>query len=119
MTYELAKKLKNAGFLQKVQGSVICEDNHKRYDEYVNCEKEHPYSPTLSELIEACGDKFVLHSPHSKDVNEECWNAGDKWWAVKQGVENNPNAEYGTIMVQGDTPEEAVANLWLKLHGKN
>lgn len=56
--------------------------------------------PTLSELIEACGDSFVNLTKSDKD-----WHCN--WFDDHEG-EN-------TI---GGTPEEAVANLWLALNRK-
>lgn len=81
MNYELAKKLKDAGFPQDGIGQFI---------------DVKLASPTLSELIEACGDKF---RGLSKRAN---WRAQDV-----MGIE-----EFG------DTPEEAVANLYLALNNK-
>lgn len=102
MTYELAKKLKDAGFPQP---KIEC------YDPWVCCEhayyyddgdrNENPYHPTLSELISACGDGF-------KNLVRD----GKYWWAnASFRLDNND--------IQGwkdSTPEEAVANLYLALH---
>lgn len=68
-----------------------------------------PYSPdrvapiNLSELIEACGFPFDLHA-----------NQGDYWYAY-----NSTIAHSEAIKVEGNSPEEAVANLWLKLNTKS
>lgn len=91
MTYELAKKLKDAGFPQK--------DGAPR-DRYIS---DHPlhkycYTPTLSELIEACGGQFGALR----------LGAEHKWLAWgDEGIEE-----------WGNTPSEAVANLWLELNKK-
>jgi hypothetical protein len=99
MTYELAKQLKDAGFPFNwgVNGDTML------YDDF----------PSLSELIEACGDKFVLHSPKSKDINEEYYTPSETEWTAYSQTER-----FGTIIYKGSTPEEAVANLWLKLNEK-
>lgn len=116
INYKLAKKLKDAGFPQK----------HYFGDSYYVADKNIPniihihlpdapgfYNseilpikvkiPTLSELIKVCiklsqdGD-FHLESMHGRWGTSTCWkHKKDEW-------EN------------GDTPEESVANLWLKLN---
>ena len=92
MTYELCKKLKEAGFPQQVS----C--NHHAAQ---NCSCYEDWRPTLSELIEACGERFKSLWRHT----------GGTW-----------TAEYGTRRIaprrrcDGSTPEEAVACLWLALN---
>ena len=93
MTYELAKQLKDAGFPCSNMWQVI---NGKMWFE--DCPV-----PTLSELIEACGDRF---EGLSKD--RASWNA----YADCHG----PYMEFDSIHeALGFTPEEAVAKLWLEL----
>lgn len=68
--------------------------------EYLNSEEGKRltvYSPTLSELIEACGDDF-----DELDRNDK------QSWVAE-------NHKKGWAFV-GYTPEEAVAKLWLKLN---
>lgn len=121
MNYDVAKKLKDAGFPQKdylakeQPNGWIAEDGDfadwKVSDEYI-------YVPTLSELIEAmpmrvkyidglindaffileklCGQKASYRA--SLDGDFETEEIAKKWQFVK------------------DTPEEAVANLWLALN---
>lgn len=57
---------------------------------------------TLSELIEACGDYFVLmlHNPLRGE------------WLVGDAMPNGTAKHHGV----GNTPEEAVARLWLALN---
>jgi hypothetical protein len=91
MTYDLAKKLKDAGFPHDWCEGTGCP--------------QHPY-PSLSELIEACGKDFrkleyVLH--------EEFKTGVPMWYAYEFNKFRNLNAS-------GPTPEEAVANLWLALN---
>ena len=94
MTYKLAEQLYKAGFPN------------------IKCSEESPnpgYSyPTLSELIEACGGKFI-------ELRKQTTN-----WLVlgrtddetcDKGVTHNA----GPANALGKTPEEAVARLWLAL----
>ena len=115
MNYELAKKLKDAGFPQTgdLSGMVgIYYPNEEEtwstifYNQYVTLKIEgHPeilYLPTLSELIEACGGMF------RKLENM----TGGLWKAESIEVMDIPVGYQGS----GKTPEEAVANLWLELN---
>jgi len=88
MTYELAKQLKDAAFPQQGNGSTFGSPN------------EVVYLPTLSELIEACGDQFYCVEKNLKEA--PLWTATG--WDDDFGV--------------GQTPEEAVAKLWLALNQK-
>ncbi len=113
MTYELAKKLKEAGYSQDIPewrgipeiGFVDDSDQSKPEIEW-----EHFYDPTLSELIEAClekkkpingGENFF-----SLTENIDTWTAGIYW------------IERENTKAEGSTPEVAVANLWLALNKK-
>jgi len=111
MNYELARKLKEAGFAYDKdldirgeqaspsgKGSWLYGSKGVPSDEMV-------YVPTLSELIEACGDRF--HSLHQM-------NDGSKIWWNAHGIEN----QFGKTSRSGDTPDVAVANLWLALNEK-
>jgi hypothetical protein len=92
MTYELTKQLKDAEFYPTHAACMKCELDAER-DEVV-------HYPTLSELIEACGDKFYA-----------LWRSRDEWRASEKiGVLGDQDHEFGC------TPEEAVAKLWLALH---
>ena len=108
MTYELAKQLKEAGFPQedrafyfegKTTFSISSENDNFNggYEQEVYCA-----DPTLEELIEACGDKFQELSRGWK-----IWHAGAGEWLGDSDYE---------FMGEGETPKEAVANLWLKLN---
>jgi len=130
MTYELARKLKDAGFPQTQDcGCRVCHDgeigtlNHHRY---IPPEIDVRF-PTLSELIDACGRNLVsLHQiptiipkgnefddllcPYNKNFLKD-----NRWfWSAKWHTGNAENIIVN--VVDGDTPEEAVANLWLKLN---
>ena len=114
MNYKLAKQLKEAGFPQELKvGDRYYENVGENRKEAVTnvsvtmvltmCVK----IPTLSELIEACGDGFrALRLDSSmKTENNEQW-ACDR---VEHGV-------FETFI--GKTPEEAVAKLYIKLNKK-
>lgn len=98
ITYELAKELKEAGF---PQGTTSSDTHYTFLDADGNpCNafgREAAYVPTLSELIEACGDSFVRIRRHSSD-HWEVWGYG-------------VNEDF-----IGTTPLEAVARLWLALN---
>jgi len=98
--YELAKELKDAGFPQFFSEGMSYYDKKGTFvesacSEYNDDQDWNIRVPTLSELIEACGDGF-----------EKLHLAGGKFHAVGDGV----------IWGVEDTPEEAVARLWLALH---
>jgi len=107
MNYELAKELKDAGFPQVGMGM------YSTYLEQIDPEAVLPsevigiastdscYVPTLSELIEACGDKFG-RLEYTPDVSM------NPWWAHER-LEGPHNVG------DGSTPEESVARLWLAL----
>lgn len=92
ITYELAKKLKDAVFpmLQRAAPDGLQEEGCYLLD------GANYRIPTLSELIEACGSKFIA----LRRV------ANHQWFADGHGV----------LGGGGSTPEEAVANLWLAIH---
>lgn len=97
ITYELAKELKDAGFPQPLLSPTIP----------TNMALVRPvHYPTLSELIEACGQKFsYLKRFDPMDKGKYHWEA------------------YSTLNTSliggGSTPEEALANLWLALNKKS
>ena len=115
MNYKLAKQLKDAGFPQnkclEIWFSHKGKNPRRTYWEILFNKDEtplrHPWHkdtefcviPTLSELIEAClklvPDLFKL------EFRNKQWIADTNW-----KIEN------------GNTPEEAVAKLWLKLNKK-
>jgi len=110
MNYELAVKLKLAGFPQDLHhieegGWVEGSDN--------------TLVPTFTELIDAC-------NPFKSDdfgIKTDCdrWHA---WYDYDGYFEHNKKFEGADGMfsvhqnVFGSTPEEAIASLWLALHEK-
>lgn len=122
MTYDLAKRLKDAGFPQKGKGIFSqCIDGSCGWrageDWHIACdfgrcgEGEVVYMPTLSELIEACGDYFQ-NLRHLKSWSRTVESGG---WRARGFTFASPH-HHKTI--NGKTPIEAVANLWLALNEK-
>lgn len=109
--YELAKKLKDAGFPQKGKGELHeTEEGRKNrdamgtIDSIVTYLTQVVYFPTLTELIEACGDVIL-------------WKTKDNVW--NSDIYLAPEAKYIDDQFQpsiGSTPEQAVANLWLAIN---
>lgn len=100
MNYNLCKKLKEAGFPQTNQNKVCDGSDLDESGKAIWCSE-----PSLSELIEACGEcLFSLYNeietaPSGLDVI--------RYWKARGGGQEE----------RGSTPEEAVANLYLQLHG--
>lgn len=115
MKYELAKELKDAGFPQKVYTGttfypypdsnerVWVEDSEPHFHDDIAVKK-----PTLSELIEACGEGF---DSLYKDRTDNSWHASIV-------VKVLPKGAHESQYMKGATPEEAVARLWLALNKK-
>jgi hypothetical protein len=107
MNYELAIKLEQAGF-PNIRPCKIHNGDHTN-----ECDECASY-PTLSELIEACGDKLIaLQRQDLVPVADKSF----KWCAVKKYIDYEEPAvcEGG----YGQTPKEAVAKLWLELNSYN
>ena len=94
MNYELAKKLKEAGFPPRDRRCMACVETHLGCDMTV--------MPPLSELIEACGEKFG-------SLTRSYGDTVFKWKAI------DSEHQIGRL---ANTPEEAVAELWLALNKK-
>jgi len=129
MNYELAKQLKEAGFPQDKLETGYCIDELDKpvlankcgsYDTCgVNAEGEKAFIckvSTLSELIDACGDRFK-ELEGGTDMDGKL-----TWFAFAEGEGRKICDSCKTILGENDvsgcgkTPEEAVAKLWLKLH---
>lgn len=103
MNYELVKKLKDAGFPQEGFGMWWDGKVFTTKDIYSDL-----YLPTLSELIEACGENFIsLDLVNKRDDYK--WEACCKYCCCNEHGE-------GRHYIGGKTPEEAVANLWLAIN---
>lgn len=136
--YELATRLKDAGFPQQWTSENLkynmypfyapIQDGDKIVYEYrtsldilaAQLDKEDlnywVYIPTLSELIEACGKKFhdLLR------VSDEFMENNKRWKASPITALAYPNDIATRIHSQyGETQEEAVALLWLELNQNN
>jgi hypothetical protein len=120
MDYELAKRLEAAGYPYNWHFHELDEGN--------TCTNY----PTLSELIESCGDKFdklereyclSFEDEINDDINN---NIPVNWKAFptqEAWEETDDYKEYPCVMdccgyQSGDNPSEAVANLWLALNTK-
>ncbi len=105
MDYKLAKELKEAGFpfpWEDGDGGKFIEH------------------PTLSELIEACGEEFDCLE---RNTNLMATSEGVVAWAATGSpiVQECPECKLDVFqdrITMGKTPEEAVARLWLKLQKK-
>lgn len=124
MTYELALKLKEAGFPQNRSGISYCPNcsNVADYNaDAPNCCDNPDYDngltiPDLTELIEACNPTKSDDMGLKTDLDR--WHA---WYDYNGYFEHNEKfrASDGTfnvaLNVYGQTPEEAVASLYLAL----
>lgn len=109
MNYELAKQLKDAGFPQFGQPRTYAYKLglERILGPYLTSADEF-YVPTLSELIAACGDhEFHLHFVQ----HERKWQT---WISLLKAAYVADEEHSG----EGQTPEEAVARLWLALNTK-
>lgn len=97
MNYKLAKKLKDAGF-----PFDWCDDKSPCL--MVDLPDEYDCYPTLSELIDSCGEIFL-------DIGKEDCIAYD-------GFPGNYDDNNVKNEGRGKTPEESVAKLWFKLNEK-
>jgi hypothetical protein len=95
MNYDLAKELKDAGFVQSGKGARVAPP-----DKIVVRRDDFAYVPTLEELIEACGNETIT-----------LCGRGTEWIAFYGDV-----AKWGEG--KGTTTSEAVARLWLALNSK-
>jgi hypothetical protein len=95
MDRELARQLKAAG---------LDTDGDEPAYQYFTLDGERYRAPTLEELLEACGD-YVYLLP-----------LDDGWGAGKSSRPFDRRLRFDT-KATGDTPQEAVARLWLALHG--
>ena len=102
ISYELALRLKNAGFPQPNWKEVEGRNFIEKYYLWKTKNKERIFMPTLSELIEACGVPISIHG------------FKNDYWSVKNGTDSSKG-----IITEGLTFEMAVANLWLALHEKH
>ena len=108
MDYELAKKLKEAGYPQIRIGEHFNHRVGSHSDDYggssdAPCDCLQDRFPTLEELIQACGDEFGA-----------LVRKNGSWCAIRMTDLENAD-ERGYI---GKTPAEALCRLWLVLKSK-
>lgn len=101
MDYKLCKKLKDVGFPQPNSVEAL-RDGRLLKDVPI---------PTLSELIEACGDRFV-----SLRLIESGLMPEDEKWKVRGIVGEDGDGEPLYAINFYESPEIAVANLYIKLN---
>lgn len=109
ISFELAKRLKEAGLPQKSLGRFkMWIDPDGLVTDYTETQHlDAIYLPTLSELIEWCGEEFI-------SVNRAFDDEGvAQWYAVSQKMTIPSDDKLGF-----STPEEAVAELGIALHTK-
>jgi hypothetical protein len=114
ITYSLAKELKDAGFPQIKNPNIVTQGyylNPLGLKTYSPLSKRAVFLPTLSELIEACGDRFKRLVRQSKTK----YKAQGKGASREDG---NRKSWFPDIHIIGSSPEEAVAKLWLELNKK-
>ena len=106
MNYELAKKLKEAGFPQRKE--TFAKIGGINFGSQVDDgTKEGLTIPSLKELIEACGNRLNQISNLQYEESGKKVYKGRGWVVSGDGK-----------MVIADIFEEAVANLWLELNKK-
>lgn len=96
ISYDLAKKLEEAGFPQGGNGRWIGPPSA-----LVLRSRDRVYVPTLEELIRACGGHFGALSRNGNNIG---------WYAFNYAND---------ISCNGSTPTEAVARLWLALYANS
>lgn len=109
LLYESAKQLKDAGFPQKGSFAYSEEYDVDTQPFYVGGPHLIPqgnwvYAPTLSELIEACGDDFEGVRKIRIEFDQSHYFLAET---------------FSGIACKGIIWEEAVKNLWIALHSDN
>lgn len=122
LSYELCLKLKEAGFPQHAQPRRAC------YYDCFNDENEEglfvPFvcKPTLSELIKACGEAphlLLQRDRYNGAYSHGSWLSIGDWYDEQPWNEDDLTcAEFWAnaheeLVFSGDSPEEAVAKLYL------
>lgn len=103
MDYELAKRLKDNGFPRKYYRCSYCIEQD--YESCTECEDAVESNPSLEELIEACGDRFILLERRNGYYKNG--RSRPVRWVCEDLI---------ISCASGSTPSEAVANLWLALN---
>lgn len=103
MNYELALKLKNAGFPEITR--ISRELNLHRY---ISPNEPHVSYPFLQEILEQVSEEIILIK-----IDRNRYLA-----AEQQTYEDHIEYQHIENFQVFETPEEAVANLWLELNKK-
>lgn len=120
MDYKLAKQLKDAGFPQEGNGSFQSTGKLVPLSSGIPNAKfiptEEAYVPTLSELIQECGDSFL-----SLTFIPEIKRTTDGGYIAKSRDEGGGAGDMMEFdhMVYGKTAEESVALLYLAINKQN
>jgi len=125
MNYDLAKKLKDAGFPQELHprgGYLGTRKMPLPYDSELVKNEEYAKFPTFSELIES----IPLDVKNGRDHGTFALEYGGDFGIPKNGKiwvcgYNYCYSDKGCGIEKGewgDTPESAVANFWLSLNKK-
>lgn len=122
MNYELAKKLKDAGFPQNGGLLYYAKDTMGLRLNTVGFQKGDMIPPegsvlipSLSNLIEACGDDFESLERYVPEQKMP-WRTLMSDEAFEKYSVDYPCVKECCGYEIGDTPEESVANLWLKIN---
>lgn len=103
LTYEDCKELKDAGFPQEGLGMNF---HNGGFTTNPDVPLDSLYQPTLSELIEACGEYSKFKIAYDRDHV----NKGGGWRAtISKDI---------TMFCDGSSPEQAVKNLYCSLNKK-
>ncbi len=103
MNYELAKQLKDGGYPLLY---INHESNPIGEISFDFGNGLYALAPSLSELIAACGEKFLFLKRRKEN----------EWVAHTSLRGNNPDVYWKDGV--GSIPEESVANLWLNINKK-
>lgn len=106
ISYELALKLKEAGFKMKNLKDWDMTQCPFPWGHFKYTDGQSYIYPVLSELIEACSPRF-----HTLTI-------GSDMWIAEAGFYDKETKQVGVVERGGKTPSEAVANLWLELNKK-
>ena len=105
MTYELAKKLKDAGWPQTtgIGDYFYAPDGilWQKMPADAHNDEQMTACPTLSELIEACGDGLEIRIE-----------------GMTTAIKTTNTLDRELARAKGRTPEEAIIKLWLVLNGE-
>ena len=111
LSYELCKKLKEAGFIQP-----DLSGEEKWHGHYVHQESQEYYRPILEELIDVLYSHFEkIQLLKAGEDNYTCVG-----WSIKSHTKDNLGIRISKWdkSAEGKTPIESVAKLYLKLNEK-